>query len=71
MPAPISMLKYNTVLILDCSLVCILWLLLIVLPETAHALCTATNTKIGDLFVLNSYNNKLYFKMLEFSEEID
>jgi hypothetical protein len=27
--------------------------------------------KIGDLFVLNSYIDKLYIKMLGFSKEID
>ena len=27
--------------------------------------------KIGDLFVLNSYKDKLYIKMLGFSKEID
>ena len=27
--------------------------------------------KIGDLFVLNSYKDKLYMKMLGFSKEID
>ena len=32
---------------------------------------TATNKKIGDLFVLNSYKHKLYIKMLGFSKEID
>jgi hypothetical protein len=29
------------------------------------------NKKIGDLFVLNSYIDKLYIKMLGFSKEID
>ena len=27
--------------------------------------------KIGDIFVLNSYKDKLYIKMLKFSKEID
>jgi hypothetical protein len=29
------------------------------------------NKKIGDLFVRNSYTDKLYIKMLRFSKEID
>ena len=43
--------------------------------QTADALlyvCTATNKKNGEIFVLNSYKDKLYTnKMLGFSKEID